>query len=80
LFNENISDLIRGSLEEEITMKFFSRADVRQINQRMMASGGKVAAEDLSATSQKIIRETSFSRSEINSAFRQAHQRLEGAK
>ncbi|MFC7420932.1 hypothetical protein ACFQNF_13785 [Iodobacter arcticus] len=61
-------------------MKFFNRADVRQINQRMMASGGKAPDEGLSATSRKIIRETSFSRSEINSAFRQAHQRLEGSK
>ncbi|MEJ2794160.1 hypothetical protein WAE56_12150 [Iodobacter sp. LRB] len=61
-------------------MKFFSRADVRQVNARMMAPDRKAGAEGLSATSRKIIRETSFSRSEINSAFRQARLRTEGAK
>jgi hypothetical protein len=60
--------------------KFFSRADVQQVNQKLMSQGATASASSLSATSQKIVRETKFSKDEINSAFQEARRRLAGAK
>lgn len=61
--------------------KFFSRADVQQVNQKLMSQGtAATASSALSSTSQKIVRETKFSKDEINSAFQEARRRLAGAK
>lgn len=61
--------------------KFFSRADVQQINQKLKSqSAAATPSSTLSSTSQKIVRETKFSRDEINSAFQEARRRLAGYK
>lgn len=57
--------------------RIFSRQDVIEINEKMLT---KVRADyfSLSDASQKIVRETSFSAEEINSAFKEARRRLAG--
>ncbi len=59
--------------------KHFCREDVQQANQWLMSKSGP-ARDTLSATSQKIVRETRFSRHEINIAFQEARRRLAEVK
>lgn len=62
-------------LEKEMDdFKIFTREDVREINQRVIDPMRHVTK--LSEKSQKILRETHFSRDEINQAFATARQKL----
>lgn len=54
----------------------FSRADVLDINDRLMR--GAATAETLSEGSRSILESVTFSREEINNAFATARRRLSG--
>lgn len=60
-------------------MRYFTRDDVRKINQQII-NKDQVNAPNLSAVSQKILRETRFTRAEINEAFRQARNQVGNKK
>jgi hypothetical protein len=54
--------------------KFFTREDVREINRNVISQKSHVT--ELSEGSKKVLRETRFSRDEINKAFAIARQQL----
>ncbi|MGC0155035.1 hypothetical protein ACPRNU_21460 [Chromobacterium vaccinii] len=58
----------------------FTRDDVLKINKQVQDQGSCDSKSSLSSTGQKIVRESSFSKNDISSAFKEARRQLADKK